>query len=435
MIAIQKPVNALFAAPQHRSSHCRHPSAPVVVRPTHTPGLLSLSKPAQPTVQRSTQTQHNARAPKAAPKSKNSKSTQQPAPASHSVEKPTAAAKPRFDSDKAKTASADKSARGRQSSKPASKDKADRRSSSLSSRPARRPSHQPSPPPPARIPNQTDAPQSVYQRDSDSSNFFDPFVVPSPTGKESSVAKSSAKPVSFRPLPELARPSGKLARRRQNGPQSSPTPSKAVPVPRNKEKPISVPNFPRSDPTSNATPRRPATRRASTGPALGNAKWDSFPICDDSDDFTPPTTPVRESASVPAKVAGATWQQQALFLDEAPRTAPLSSTFGYPFTDRSPLSTPSPAQRRRHHHRVPSEGMFAMSTDEDSSSSDAAEDGLKAVGPNFPKRRAQAGPPTRRTPSPAAHDIAAGVAAGFYAGSVFQNSPSPDELPVPAFAH
>ena len=69
-----------------------------------------------------------------------------------------------------------------------------------------------------------------------------------------------------------------------------------------------------------------------------------------------------------------------------------------------------------------------MSGDDDSSSSDASEE-LKALVGLIPKRRAQA---ARRTPSPATPDSIS-AAAGFYAGSVFQNSPSPDELPVPAF--
>lgn len=69
-----------------------------------------------------------------------------------------------------------------------------------------------------------------------------------------------------------------------------------------------------------------------------------------------------------------------------------------------------------------------MSADEDSSSSDASEE-LKAMIGLLPKRRSV--PPTRKSPSPSRD--ADGIPANFYAGSVFQNSPSPDELPVPAF--
>lgn len=174
---------------------------------------------------------------------------------------------------------------------------------------------------------------------------------------------------------------------------------------------------------------RPSNRRARTGPSIATVPWDSFPICDDSDDVTPPSTPVRESASVPSKqTSEVTWQQQALRVDEPPRTAPLSGTFKFPVNQ---AASPTPAQRRRthprNHQRVPSEGMFAMSADEDSSCSEAAEE-LKALVGLFPKRREV---PSRRTPSPAGD--ARTLLAGFYAGSVYQNSPSPDELPVPAF--
>lgn len=138
-----------------------------------------------------------------------------------------------------------------------------------------------------------------------------------------------------------------------------------------------------------------------------------------------PTTPVRESASYSSKRLGATWQQ-TLF-DDAPRTAPLSSTFDYSFAQPA-FATPSPATRRRHHQRVPSEGVFAMSTDEDSSSESSDE--LKNVLSKLALGGEHAMVDARRTPSPSVMD---GMPAGFYAGSVFQNSPSPEELPVPAF--
>ena len=68
-----------------------------------------------------------------------------------------------------------------------------------------------------------------------------------------------------------------------------------------------------------------------------------------------------------------------------------------------------------------------MSTDEESStdSSDELKKAMYAM-PPFNKRALMDG---RRTPSPPAHESPA----GFYAGSIFQNSPSPDDLPVPAF--
>lgn len=155
------------------------------------------------------------------------------------------------------------------------------------------------------------------------------------------------------------------------------------------------------------------------------AEWDSFPVCDEMSPLSSPTTPVHESASYPTQRSAATWQQA--LLDDAPRSAPLSAAFEYPFAAPPAFSTPSPASRRRHHRRVPSEGVFAMSTDEESSSESADE--LKNVLNKLVLggQRPAAG---SRTPSPPAMD---GTPAGFYAGSVFQNSPSPDDLPVPAF--
>lgn len=273
------------------------------------------------------------------------------------------------------------------------------------------------------IPNKSDpaleAPlNSRPLRNSDSrSNSSDPFVVPPSSANSVESSKqtgtnSGPKPLAFRPPPPLAnRPTGKLARRRQ--PPSvdlvgftipSVTPTKAPSVARN---------------YASLGSRRSVPRRASSSIPL--TSWD-FPICDDSDDNTPPSTPVRESASVPLKKTAATWQQKALF-DEPLRTAPASSTFSYPFTS-TPSPSPTPAQRRRH-HRVPSEGVFAMSTDEESS--DTSDDSAAA---NSLKRRSPSA--TRRTPSPTP-DLSTSATPGFYAGSVFQNSPSPDELPVPAF--
>ena len=68
--------------------------------------------------------------------------------------------------------------------------------------------------------------------------------------------------------------------------------------------------------------------------------------------------------------------------------------------------------------------MFNMSFDEDMSSvSDAPEELKKLFG--FPSKRfSSVGHSTTR---------AAKDKAGFFASSVFQNSPSPDELPPPAF--
>ena len=134
---------------------------------------------------------------------------------------------------------------------------------------------------------------------------------------------------------------------------------------------------------------------------------DVFPICDDMTDIdgegSRPSTPVRKA---PAR------QQQSIFFDDGPRTAPLSSTaHNFPFT----LSTPSPTTRK--HRRAPSDGVFNMSFDEEPSS-DASE-GLRNL---FNDLLAH-----KRRPD--------GQKAGYFASSQFQNSPSPEDLPAPDFIH
>ncbi|KIP06803.1 hypothetical protein PHLGIDRAFT_128059 [Phlebiopsis gigantea 11061_1 CR5-6] len=445
MLAVQKPV-ALFSSPSahYRPSHSRHPSAPVLIRPTQTPGLLSLSKPVQPSPQRQQQAQQYGRAPRSSPKGKQNRSPQ-PAPAQalpvEDPKKPKASKlQPASPSDKSSKPSAvqtpEKPPRGRQSAKQAFKAKADRSSPSDARSQARRPSHQPSPPPPARTPEKGDSPahvsvnpfraQSFNHRDSDS-NLFDPFVAHSTSDNESSeslpiaTSNAGAKPLSLRAPQLAAHPTGKLAHRRQaSQAQGSATPTHSVPVPRarhgrNQSKSAAT--------AASATPQRRAPHASTT--ELPLAEWDDFPICDDLTVVSSPTTPVRESASFP-KYSSATWQQS--LLHEAPRTAPLSSTFDFPFAPTATFATPSPASRRRNHRRVPSEGVFAMSTDDDSSSDDSDE--LKNVMSKLALANRSVAPGLPRTPSPPVMD---GMPPGFYAGSVFQNSPSPEELPVPAF--
>ncbi|OBZ67843.1 hypothetical protein A0H81_12327 [Grifola frondosa] len=163
MIAVQKPPLPLFSAPTFRQSHSRHPSAPVVVRPTHTPGVLSLSKPLPQRLQQPPQPQRSPRVPKSKPQQRSPR----PVPAqAASVEKPAPVNTQKVvgaSPEEAKLQPAlvipnpDRSTRGRQQSKLA-KDKADRRSISVSSSrlSARRLAHQPSPPP-TRIPSQAEA--------------------------------------------------------------------------------------------------------------------------------------------------------------------------------------------------------------------------------------------------------------------------------------
>ena len=292
---------------------------------------------------------------------------------------------------------------------------------------ARRLPHQPSP---TRMPAQHDSSpvnpfrsQSFVHRDQNS-NLFDPFVVNSSSDNEGSESKPADKgrnqQLTLRAPPQLSsRPSGKLARRRQGGQAENFTPSKPAPSGRKGHK-NPVTSVSQSGASLTFTPpSKSLPRRNSAGPFV--ADWDDFPICDDMTVISSPTTPVRESASVPPKRSNITWQQS--LIDDAPHTATLTSAFNYSSPAVVSHSTPSPAQRRRH-HRVPSEGVFAMSMDEDSSeSSDELKEALKrlASGKHIGRSARATPPPSESAP------------ASFYAGSVFQNSPSPDELPVPAF--
>lgn len=312
-----------------------------------------------------------------------------------------------------------------------------RSASSCSRVPARRPAHQPSPPPADRIPSQAEASvqrPTKFIRPSQStsvSGLNDPFAVFESTTdaapKES--AKAGSKGQAFRPPPPLAQPSGKLARRRQLNAHASSSPSAIKNHHQRKDRVAALVGSVTEDMAKLSMDDDVSTTPVKRSKALRAAQdWPLFPVCDDSSeadesDDTPPTTPLRESASVPPKKHLRAWPVSGGVRD-VPHTAPLSSTFVFPFVP-SPSSSPTPAQRRRH-RRVPSEGVFHMSMDEDSSSSSS----------EFPSTTALH--PRSRRPVPSPREAIAGEAssapqAGFFAGSAFQNSPSPDELPPPAF--
>ncbi|KAE9407982.1 hypothetical protein BT96DRAFT_933004 [Gymnopus androsaceus JB14] len=374
MILVHKQQFPLSSPYAH---HRRHPSAPpaVVVQPTRIPGLLSLSKPNKP--QQSRQR----------PASKAKQPYPKPAPAPEALKpSPEILVK--------------SSARGRQT-KP--KEKPTTRSSSHSAvRGRRNNARQQSPPLPTSQAEVSSSP--TYK--STNSNLFDPFL------DDSNVRSKSTRPAS---IPTLAsRPSGKLARRRQpNLPSSNPTPanspSNAIPVPR-KFNSASAPNLSRSEPSvSHIRLRNAKTSR------------DVFPICDDlteddsEDDSTPPVTPTRLRPS----------PRFALNFDDGPRTAPITATpSGFPFTLSS---SPSPAGKKgRKHIRTPSEGIFAMSSDEETAG--GHDNDLKAL----------FGLTAKRLPlseeSEQEREALAAAAAAYFASSNFQNSPSPEELPPPTFA-
>lgn len=311
--------------------------------------------------------------------------------------------------------------------------------------PRRHPHHQGSPPLPSQIPSQaevhTSSNRTAFTRShshnsrsrNPNANAFDPFLASDSENSASDAPRPTPAPSNGSPksqsskaaTPKLsARPSGKLARRRQTGPETSgtptPPPSKSVPVPRGGKQRTrelkGVLNLSRSDPVTSSIPARPGLSHSMS---IGMG---AFPICDDltedeDDDVpSPPATPTKE------KSAKGTWQQ-SLF-DDGPHTAPLASTFTtsgfFP-----PMSTPSPHNRRQH-ARSPSEGIFDMSMDESSSSSDASEE-LKALMGLLPRRRIVSAASTPVGLSKSMNKP------GFFASSNFQNSPSPDDLPPPAF--
>lgn len=174
-------------------------------------------------------------------------------------------------------------------------------------------------------------------------------------------------------------------------------------------------NLSRSVPSS--MPTRPGfTPSASTG-------LRDFPICDDltddEDDVpSPPPTPTKE------KLGKGIWKQSVF--DDGPRTAPLASTFANSPFFSNPTSTPS--SDRRKHVRYPSEGVFDMSMDESASSASDASEELKALMGLLPRRRIASAAST-----PVGLNKSASKEPGFFASSNFQNSPSPDDLPPPAF--
>lgn len=113
MIAVQKPPT-MFTPPALRPTHSRHPSAPVVVRPSHTPGVLNIAKPAQ-SCPRPQQLQAQPRAPRASPK-KQQRSPQPIHAQAASVEASKAPTTSPAKADQSSPAG-DKSTRGRKQNK------------------------------------------------------------------------------------------------------------------------------------------------------------------------------------------------------------------------------------------------------------------------------------------------------------------------------
>ena len=275
--------------------------------------------------------------------------------------------------------------------------------------------HQGSPPNFSNLPSQAEVSNKrnslpSYSLQRRQHNSFDPFLVSSESESDNSPSTPTKANPPVRPAPNLAsRPTGKLARRRQNirDTPSSPTPAKALAVPRPNEQ------LPTWD--------SPAMNLSRSVPSLSTIKSDEvardeFPVCDDltdaeDDDVFAPSTPVRSKGP-------------SVIYDDGPRTAPLTNPrSGFPF-DTKPTPTRTP-ERKREHARFPSEGVFNLSMDEDSS--------FFSPPDAFSELKAKADFPLPRRRIASAASTPKGLKKDFWASSKFQNSPSPDVLPIPAF--
>lgn len=256
-------------------------------------------------------------------------------------------------------------------------------------------------------------------------------------------------------------PSGKLARRRQQ--QQKPV------VKTNATHAISIPRAKRADGLQSDAPL-----------AAKKGIWEGFPICDDmteagdaSDyEHSAPVTPTRPRSKTQANGVS----------NLSSRPTPL-----VPFA----IATPSPARpgqdvftrgkqgNARRHRRTPSDGVFAMSSDEEANTSSSNSSGPPTPVNNGPltpnvealfrlvgaQRRSSFGTPSPVYGSGSASSSAASSLVGtpcsfnmvhpigfqakeshekqferemaglapYFASSNFQNSPSPDELPPPLF--
>lgn len=388
----------------HNVHHRRNPSAPVVVQPTRTPGLLSLSlaKPTQP--RQPQQQQRPNRSPRSKPAAPHNRSPK-PAPAEaqssdKTQQQPPAAPTP------------DKHVRVPSNAPKAGKDKMNRGMPIPHTAQGRRNNVRQSSP----ISTPSQAEDHTFANNKAKHNSFDPFVV------SSSDSESDRPAPAQETLPKLAKPSGKLARRRQAPATPTPAFAQAIPVPRASNQP----NRGRHGRAHSAMMNLSRSAPIAASPIA----YGAFPICDDmtdADGLTPPATPIKARKEVPSQM-----------FDNGPRTAPLSSAYGFPFVPlASPTSSPT-LHRQRQHVRSPSEGVFNMSFDEDSSfssSSDSASEELKMLFGLLPKRAGQTGNFRGMAHSVNSPNVAAAKAAkeALYASSMFQNSPSPDELPPPAF--
>ena len=230
--------------------------------------------------------------------------------------------------------------------------------------------------------------------------------------------------------PSPSPPSRKSTKHKQHTPSSLIVHSEAIPVPVTTTRRQSL-NISRSDSLSSHTHRRP--RRAST--------FQHLPICDNINVPADLSTPI---TSLPTHHDH----------DNNLQTAPICprKPGAFPFNNMNLSSSPSTPPNKRKHRRTQSEGVFHMSSDEDLSSGPYG----TSLNPNvqalfglantfkpssnkkLPSTPIRAIPPFRKssTISPSHGSLNSKCepsekATGYFASSMFQNSPSPEELPDP----
>ncbi|KAJ7359071.1 hypothetical protein DFH08DRAFT_952250 [Mycena albidolilacea] len=246
------------------------------------------------------------------------------------------------------------------------------------------------------------------------------------------------------------------ARRRQPSPDPfAPQPSAAPPPSTNKRRhnatnPIPVPasksahapSLSHSDPVLSHMPRRRQPQRTTTLDSASFTPYE-FPICDDTatDAGSRPSTPSPPSPTTARRpkpalhLSDPRTPTRKIRLPDPPRTAPLSSISpgSFPFpptantTNGGTPSPPSPKRRADRRAKHLSEGVvlpplfpFVFPRGEQ----DFAQAALESS-----QRRSQSS--EREAPNANGNGM---IGNGLFASSMFQNSPSPEELPPPLFS-
>ncbi|KAJ6588698.1 hypothetical protein B0H19DRAFT_1248315 [Mycena capillaripes] len=226
--------------------------------------------------------------------------------------------------------------------------------------------------------------------------------------------------------PTAAPPPPTANKRRSPPPASAPIPVPPLPANVNNSNNNNV--LSRSDPVASHMPLA-ARRKPIRTQTLDS--WDQFPVCDDTADddlLERPTTPTPRSPVRPKPTLHLSEPRtptRRSRLPEPPRTAPLSSVspgaFPFPVHNTSPTPNnngPSPhaSPKRRADRRAKhlSEGVV--------------------MPPLFPFVFDSPSGEPRRSRSSERSDGNGNGTTTLFASSMFQNSPSPEELPPPLFA-